>query len=415
MMSSEFPSNPKNQPEETPEGSTGIPRWLIVFFWVFFFLGAAVFIGSVGGSQSQRAWQAYLINFVFFTGLSFGAVLFVAVLNMTNAVWGRPLKRLAESLGAFVPVSFVLFWVLYFGKDWIFPWIAHPVHGKEVWLNASFLFARNGLGLFVLSGTALALLHQSLRRGENITGQMNPAAFPEGPNPSWRRQVLLSPIFGILYAVVLSLFAFDLIMSLDPHWFSTLFGAYYFIGSFYSALAAILFLAALGRKSLGLEKFILPRHFHDLGKLLLGFCLITGDFFYSQFLVIWYGNLPEETRYVILRVRETNWEPVAWTVLILSFAIPFVVLLSQKIKMIPAAMLALAALILGGMWLERFLLVVPSLWKENFFPFGVVEIAITAGFLGVFALCVIFFLQKFPLLPFSDPLFRKAIEGGDYE
>jgi molybdopterin-containing oxidoreductase family membrane subunit len=83
--------------------------------------------------------------------------------------------------------------------------------------------------------------------------------------------------------------------------------------------------------------------------------------------------------------------------------------------MIPAAMLALAALILGGMWLERFLLVVPSLWKENFFPFGVVEIAITAGFLGVFALCVIFFLQKFPLLPFSDPLFRKAIEGGDYE
>ena len=257
----------------------------------------------------------------------------------------------------------------------------------------------------------MALLYQSLRRGDHLPGHADSAAIPEGSNPGWRREIVLSPIFGILYAVVLSLLAFDLIMSLDPHWVSTLFGAYYFITSFYAALAAILLLSALGRKPLGLENFIQPKHFHDLGKLLLGFCLIAGDFFYSQFLVIWYGNLPEETRYVILRVRESNWEPIAWTVLICSFAIPFVVLLSRKIKMIPGAMIALTSLILGGLWLERFLLVVPSLWKGDFFPFGYVETAVTAGFLGVFALCVIFFLQKFPLLPFSDPLFRKGLEG----
>jgi hypothetical protein len=402
-------------PRGIPVETATVPRALKILAWALFLAGTAVFIGFAGGSQPRRAWQIYLSNYVFFTGLSFGAVLFVAVLNMTNAVWGRPLKRLAESLGAFIPVSFALFWVLYFGKDVIFPWVTHPVHGKEFWLNVSFLFARDGAGLLVLGGAAMALLYQSLRPSDHFPERMGPRAVLEESDPGWRREIVLSPVFGILYAVVLSLLAFDLIMSLDPHWVSTLFGAYYFIGSFYTALAAILFLAALGRKRLGLEKFILPKHFHDLGKLLLGFCLITGDFFYSQFLVIWYGNLPEETRYVILRVRETGWEPIAWAVLICSFAAPFVVLLSRKIKILPAAMMGLTGLILAGMWLERFLLVAPSLWKGKGVPFGFVEIAVTAGFLGVFGLCVIFFLQKFPLLPFSDPLFRKGLEGGEGE
>jgi hypothetical protein len=392
-----------------------IPHRLCPIFAALFLLGAAAFVVFQGGSQAQRAWQAYLINFVFFTGLSFGAVLFVAVLNMTNAVWGRPVKRIAESFGAFVPVSFLLFWVLYLGKENLFPWIAHPVHGKEAWLDVSFLFARNGLGLLALGGTAAALLYYSLRGEGAFPGAANRAPDSQMEERRWRKQVVLSPVFGILYALVLSLLAFDLIMSLDPHWFSTLFGAYYFIGCFYTALAAILFLAAIGRKPLGLGDFILPKHFHDLGKLLLGFCLITGDFFYSQFLVIWYGNLPEETRYVILRVRDSRWEPVAWTVLVCCFAIPFLLLLSSKIKRVPGAMIALTSLILAGMWVERLLLVAPSLWKGEGFPFGFVEGAVTAGFLGVFALCVVLFLRKFPLLPFSDPLFRKGLEGGGDE
>jgi hypothetical protein len=414
-MSFELLPDSKREIPASLTGGRRIPRGVQLLFAGLFLLGAAVFVVFQGGAQAQRAWQAYLINFVFFTGLSFGAVLFVAVLNMTNAVWGRPLKRLAESLGAFVPASFLLFWVLYFGKENLFPWIAHPVHGKEAWLDVSFLLARNGLALLALGGTAAALLYQSLRGEGAFSGAADPASSSEKEDPRWRKQVVLSPVFGVLYALALSLLAFDLIMSLDPHWFSTLFGAYYFIGCFYTALAAILFLAALGRKPLGLEEFILPKHFHDLGKLLLAFCLVTGDFFYSQFLVIWYANLPEETRYVILRVRDSRWEPVAWAVLICSFAIPFLVLLSSKIKRIPAAMIALTSLLLAGMWLERFLLVAPSLWKEESFPFGFVEIAVTAGFLGAFALCVIFFLKKFPLLPFSDPLFRRGLKGGGNE
>ena len=121
MMSSEVLPNSKNARPAFPQGARGFLAGFGYFVWALFLLGTAAFVGSQAGAQSQRAWQAYLINFVFFTGLSFGAVLFVAVLNMTNAVWGRPLKRLAESLGAFVPVSFVSVLGSLFGKGFAIP------------------------------------------------------------------------------------------------------------------------------------------------------------------------------------------------------------------------------------------------------------------------------------------------------
>ena len=386
-------------------------------------IGAGAFIVGISGPQAQRAWQAYLVNFLFWSGLAFGTVLFVAILNMTNASWARPMKRMAEAPVAFLPISFGLFWVLYLGRGEIFPWISEPVSGKEGWLDVGFLFARDGAGLFLLTALSIALVYHSVRRdlalaSEHVAigqgrGPVSGTGIPfgdKGSDKGWRAQIVLSPILGILYPLVLSLLAFDLIMSLDPHWNSTLFGAYYFVGSFYTALAAIVIIAGIARMNVGLRPFILPRHFHDLGKLLLGFCLLTGDFFYSQFLVIWYGNLPEEAKYVILRIRQWPWEPLAWVVLVVCFAIPFVVLLSRKIKMKPGPMMVLSCVILAGMWLERFLLVTPSIWKEKGFPLGLQEALITAGFLGVWALSVMIFLSKFPPLPLSDPLFRVALE-----
>jgi Ni/Fe-hydrogenase subunit HybB-like protein len=390
-------------------------RSLILFLGILFLAGGVQFLAGINGEQARRAWQVYLVNFVFFTGLSSGAILFSAILTMTHAGWGRPLKRLAEGMGAFLAVSFLLFWVLYFGREEIFPWAREPVQGKEAWLNTGFLFARDGIGLLILTALSLGLLYYSVRPDRY-------AAFLPGPGPeipggkeltekSRRAQTILSPLLAMVYALVLSLIAFDLIMSLDPHWYSTLFGAYYFIGSFYSALAALVLIAGIFRIRMGLQDFILPGQFSDLGKLLLGFCLITGDFFYSQFLVIWYGNLPEETRYVILRVRESPWEPLAWTVLLVCFALPFVVLLSRKIKFHPPAMMALAGVILAGMWLERFLLVVPSTWKVKSFPLGLMEALITAGFIGLFGLTLVHVFRKFSPLPLSDPEFNESLKG----
>jgi hypothetical protein len=367
------------------------------------------FLAGIFGPQSQRAWQAYLVNFVYWTGLSFGAVLFVAVLNMANAQWGRPLKRLAEALGAFLPVSFLLFWVLYFGREKIFPWTREPVPGKEIWLNAGFLFARNGVGLLLLTALSLALVYYSVKGDRALTGHSSRIEPPEA-DTNWRAQRVLSPIIGIVYAFVLSLLAFDLIMSLDRHWYSTLFGAYYFMSSFYTALAAMYLLSPISLKAPGLREYIHPHHLHDLGKLVFAFCIFTGYLFYAQFLVIWYGNLPEETRYVILRVKLTPWEPVAWTILVMIFVIPFVLMLSRRIKMKPLPMMILSGNILVGMWLERFILVTPSIWKGEGIPIGLLEVLITAGFFGIMGLSMIIFLGRVPLLPISDPLFQKSIE-----
>ena len=388
--------------------------------WVIIFSGSALagliaFLWGVTGPTALRAWQAYLINFVYWTGLSFGAVLFVAVLNMTNAVWGRPLKRLAEALGTFLPASFILFWVLYLGKDEIFPWIKGPISEKQSWLNPGFLFARDGVALFLLTAFSLTLIYYSVKGDKQAVGLATgaPGGFsPQEPQEDfcWRAQRALSPVIGILYAFVLSLLAFDLIMTLDPHWYSTLFGAYYFMGSFYLALAALYFLSFLGRTAFGLKEIIHPHHLHDLGKLVFAFCIFTGYLFYVQFLVIWYGNLPEETRYVILRVKLTPWEPLAWIVLATTFIIPFLLLLRRKIKMAPLPMMIVSGIILAGMWVERFLLIAPSIWEGEGIPLGFLEVLITGGFVGIMGLGMILFLGRVPLIPISDPLFRKALE-----
>ncbi len=202
-------------------------------------------------------------------------------------------------------------------------------------------------------------------------------------------------------------------MSLDPEWFSTLFGLYFLTGCGYAAVAAIFITTVIvNRKS---SAFVGPEHYHDLGKTLLGFTLVTGDFFFSQVLLIWYGALPEETAFLILRSRFYPWWPFLLAVLLLIFIFPLIVLLNRKIKMKPVPMVVLNIGILVGMWLERFLLIVPSLWKGEGFPLGFREVAISAGFLGSVAACAMLFLARSPRLPLSDPLFLESMDSEKIE
>lgn len=387
----------------------GRPVWLILF-GAMTVAGTMAFILGISGPEGLRAWQAYLVNFVFWTGLAAGAVLISAAIVMTNANWGRPVKRIAEALGTFLPVAFVLFWVLFFGREDLFYWVRGlppELQFRETWLSSSFFFFRNGLGLFALAAVAALLIYHSVRPDvRTLSGDAPEAADLEGHA---HMQIVLSPIYALLYSIILSLIAFDFIMSLDPHWVSTLFGAYYFIGSFYLALAAVTVLACIAVRSLDLGSIIRPKQFHDLGKLMLGFCIVTGDFFYAQFLVIWYGNLPEETKFIVHRLHHAPWEAIAWLVLMVVFVGPFLVFLIRKIKMQVLPMLIISSIILVGMWIERFLLIAPSIWKEGNLPLGITEVLITTGFLGVVGLCLMSFLKKFPVLPLSDPLLYESL------
>ena len=262
----------------------------------------------------------------------------------------------------------------------------------------------------MLAGVGTALVWVSVRR-DLVPDR--PAATARQCDPlaeTDRALVILAPVYGICYAFLLTLLAFDLIMSLSPHWFSALFGAYYFMGSFYTGLAAVMLLGVIASRRMGLGSVIGRPQFHDLGKLIFAFCVVTADFFFTQFLVQWYGNLPEETEFIIHRIYYAPWETVAWTVLIVCFAVPFVLLLSRKLKMMPTFMFALCTVILAGMWLERFFLVSPSIWKEHELPLGVSEVLITAGFFGAAALCTLLFLRRFPALPLADPFFRSLTD-----
>lgn len=371
------------------------------------FVGAVAFLYAVFGGEAKRAWQVYLSNFVFWTGLSTGAFLLSPILVITNGRWGRPVKRLAEAAGAFIPVSFILFWVLLAGRRQIFSWIEHPPHEKAklIWLNVPFLFLRDGIGLLLMALLFVLLVRHSVRADiELLEGR------PSGSDRHIRAQSGIAPVYAICYAFILTLVSFDLIMSLNPEWISTLFGAYYFVGSFYTGVAMVILLSALAVKKMGLGRYIGKKHFHDLGNLMFGFCIVSADFFYVQFLVIWYGNLPEETRYVITRVRTDPWTALARTVLLACYVLPFIILLFRKIKMTVRSIAAVSIWILVAMWLERFLLVAPSIWKTPSMPLGFLEVFVSVGYLGIYGLCTIWFLERYPVMPVSDPLFAPALE-----
>jgi Ni/Fe-hydrogenase subunit HybB-like protein len=289
----------------------------------------------------------------------------------------------------------VLFLLLFTGKAFVFPWLGGDLHGKEGWLTIPFLFTRDVAGLLILYGLGFAYLRHGLmlKRSQGDDAERNREARQS-------RMTLIAVLYIMAYAAVLSLLAFDLVMSADPQWVSTLFAPYGFVKAFYMGLGALIILAALVRirhREAALE----ASHFHDLGKLFFAFCLLWADFFYCQFLVIWYGNIPEETSYIIQRTMALPWSRLAWVVFILSFVIPFLVLLNKQVKTKPRFMIGLCSLVFVGIWLEHFLLLGPALSPgAESLPMGMMEVLITLGFLGLMAMAVRFALGRFPeLLP----------------
>jgi hypothetical protein len=351
-------------------------------------LGALGFGMAVTHGAAPRAWEAFLVNLLFWLGIAQGGVVVSASLYLTQARWGGAgTYRLAESFAGFLPLGMLLFWVLFPGRAVLFPWVRHPLPEKAAWLNVPFLFGRDGAGLLIM--TALSLWFVRVSRHDDVVDWAEATDNIELPPPVIRR---LAPAVVITYAVVYSVLAFDLVMSLSPLWYSTLFGAYFFAGAYWSALAAIGALVSLGwhpRPRNGSDDRGL---LHDVGKLVFAFSIFWTYLLWSQYLPIWYAGLPEETFFVVQRVHRMPWEALAWSVLILVWVIPFISLLSRQAKRHPQVLGTVCVLGLIGMWLERYVLVTPSLSSTQI-PFGWVEILVTAGFAGLFVLSTLPGLQ----------------------
>lgn len=384
-------------------------------------LGVLGFIVQAVGSHPERAWQAYLINFLLWSAVAQGGLLFSVIMHLTKARWSGPLASLSEAFASFFPVSFVLFLILFLGKSYIFPWTHMDLHGKEVWLNVPFLFIRDAIALLILYGVGFCYLFFALQLKTNqndsardgSTGWLRTFINKKvGRDLDYehirQRMSLFSVLYALAFAVVLSLIGYDLVMALDPHWISTLFGAYHFVKAFYLGLGGLIILAAVLYLSKDETAGLTSTHFHNLGKLFFAFCLLWADFFYVQLVVIWYGNIPEETAYVIARTMAAPWATLAWTVFIVVFVLPFFILLNKNIKTKPLFMLILAAIIIMGMWLEHLLLVGPALnHGAHHLPVGVWDGLITLGFFGLMTLAIVYFFDEFPELKKLQPAVEK--------
>ena len=348
-------------------------------------LGAIAFVIALLRGGAATAWEAYLVNLLFFLGVAQGAMVASAAFYLTQAKWGGSTPyRLGEAFAPFLWVGFLLFFGLYFGRAAIFPWVRHPIAQKAAWLNIPFLFARDGIGLALMAAVSNAFVRIS--RSEEARAWTIATREIEMPPHSIR---VIAPILAGLYAVVYTLIAFDLVMSLAPVWRSTLFGWFFFAGCFWSGLTAMALIATALRNRLGANNlFTNPTVMHDFGKMVFAFSVFWVYLLFAQYIVIWYGDLPVETFFIVQRVHHMPWSPLSVVCLILIWAIPFIALMSQRSKKTPLVLGTVAALGLVGMWLERYVLVVPSL-SPDAIPFGPTQFLISLGFFGLFLICAV--------------------------
>ena len=307
-------------------------------------------------------WQAYLVNFLFWAGLAQGAVVLAATLDITGAGWGRPYVRIARSFAGFLPVCVALFAVFLLGRGHIFPWIAEPIPEKAAYLNVPFLAARGLLGLSAMAWLSWMFL-----------GRIETRSAGAGR----KRTSPWSVALVIAFMGVYSYLAFDLIMSLRPHWHSTLLGAHYAVSCFYLGIAG---LVVAGCLRAGVPR----RDRGNLCKLMFGVSPFWISLLWSQYIVIWYGNMPGETHFVYLRFYQMPWTAVTLVMLGLAFVAPFCILMPRRAKLLGATQLIGASCAIAGLLLEKFVFVAPS-FSPNELAVGWIHLPVTAAFAALFA------------------------------
>lgn len=373
--------------------------------------------------ESHRTLGAFLTSLVYFTGLSLGGVMFAVIQTITLGRWGRPFKRIAESFGIFLPVVWVLWAVFLLGGGLdIYPWMHEemPAH-KAAYLQPMFMRARVLVGLGFLTLLALVFIRNSLRPDLGVAAETLGSRAPswwanltggwlgreQEIEATYQRNIRLAPVMVVSYMLIFGMVVVDVVMSLDPHWAANMFPGWQAVSSVWLALQWICIVSVFGRKWLGIDHLVSPRRYHDLGKLMFALCVFWTYNLFAQILPIWYGNMPEETGYLMLRMFVAPWSGLAKVVGALCFLFPFVVLLSRGIKKLPDSLVYVAMIMATGVFLERFILVMPQVWHKDSLPLGLVEVGIFVGFIGAFVTVVTTFLAQVPPAVVTDPFLNE--------
>jgi len=385
-------------------------------------VGLASFILALT-QDADRAWQAYVSNWLFFTSVAMGAMLLTVATWITKAKWNLSIRRVSLSFVAFLPISFVLLLPMLGLGESFFPWIAEMAHDpilqeKAAYLNKPFLVARNVVGLVVLFGMSVYFAYLALRPDMATAkaagdGRESRTRWHERLSEGWlgqdeeedrsyRRMTTMAPAFVIAYAVVLSVVSYDWVMSLEPHWFSTMMGPWFFMGGFWGGITATAISVTFLKASHGdFDKAMGRSQLHDLGKLTFAFCVFWGYLFFAQYLVIWYGKLPWEQAWIIRR-SEPPFGFWSLVVVITCFVIPFAGLIGRKPKMVPGILRGFGFVILVGLWLEKHVMVAPALYHDG--PAVTVWLPLIGlMFLGLFIGSLRWFYATFPVMQIWQP------------
>ncbi|PNV72417.1 membrane protein [Leptospira inadai] len=349
------------------------------------------------GGHSNPAWSAYLVGTFFILGIAIAGTFFTALGHITGAHWPVTLRRISEGYGMFLPVAGVLLVILTLGAHDLYEWthdevVAHDhlLQHKKPLLNMRF-FA--GILVFLsVVWSAFGYLFYKRSVAQDSDKDVKHTQF----------NAKLSGGFIVFFALSFSLVSFEVIMSLTPHWFSTMFGVYCFAAAYQAGLSSLVVAAYFLKKKGYLGNLVNENHIHDLGKFMLGFTVFWAYVGFSQFMLIWYANIPEETFFFEQRLTG-GWEYLTLAIPGIKFAIPFLLLLNRPNKRDINFLMKVAVWILFTQATEIFWLVYPA----NFVDFSlggyITSLGSVVGMVGLFGLVLLKRLEKAPLIPVGDP------------
>jgi hypothetical protein len=380
-------------------------------------LGMLLFI--VGAATGEaRAWQAFHVNWLYFTTIASAGVMFVAVQRIVTARWSRGVIRFLEGFVAFLPFALVGLLVIVFGGgEHIYPWwekvgTGELIAEKEAWFDHGFFYARSVVVFGGLVALQLWYVYTCLRLDVGVSPEFGAkwaaglrarmrANFGEERRELHRTHslqgklaVAMALVFGFGWCVL----AWDHSMSLDYHFFSTMYGWQVFMGGWLVALMTWAVLLRWWKAQFPeLPELVTDKHYHDVGKLGFAFTAFWGYITFSQFLIIWYGNLAEETHFFTLRLSGA-WTNLTLAAAVLVFLLPFFGLLSVRAKTWNPTMVFFALCSIVGLWITRYIEVYPSIYGTGVerAPIGIWEIGITLGYLGIFTWSYAQFMDAFP-------------------
>lgn len=364
-------------------------------------IGVIGFLIGVFRSQEQ-VWPAYLTAFFYFASLAIGGLFFAALQSVVSAGWSASVRRLAEAMTAFIPLILIGSVILVFGLKYLYPWADTErmatdliLQKKQAYLNTPFFLIRVlGFGLLMLVFN-YKIVGTSVKQDETGDVKLTHNRLP------W------SVAFILVFALGYSIFSVDLLMALTPYWYSTIWGVYCFSGLIQSFFAFMILLTYWVKNSGAVKGYITEEHIHDLAKFLKGFTVFWAYIAFSQFVLIWYANIPEETEFFLLR-SHSGWLTISMSLLVFKFIVPFLALLPRWAKRTEGHLKLVCLLILVMQYVDIYWMVYPN-FNDNEVHFGFYEVALFAGFAGLFLISMFKFFAKNKPVAVKDPRMHEAI------